>query len=99
MSRNSKNECNTFGRRLETASTPFAIIQIGVISNSKEWWKKMYLPLKNLFNIGNHQKDQCLLLFNKPILLVVLTITMDIKGTGGHKFGVGSEARDFSLLS
>ena len=99
MKLNKDSNYNIFGRRLETASTPFAIIQIGVISNSKEWWKKMHLPLKILFNIGNHQKDQCLLLFIKPILLVVLTITMDIKGTGGHKFGVESEARDFSLLS
>ena len=28
LSRKSKNECDTFRRRLETASTPFAIIQV-----------------------------------------------------------------------
>ena len=44
---------------VETASTPLAITQVDLCSNSKEWWKKMDLTLHFL----KYQKDLCLLLF------------------------------------
>jgi hypothetical protein len=55
----------------KTPSTPFAIIEVGC--NDSDWWKKLDQSIKYVSNMGSHQRDTRLR-FEKPLLLVVLTI-------------------------
>ena len=60
------------GQDSDTESTP--LVMMGVGHNHKDWWKKMDQSIKCFEQIGKHQTNSCLRVFDKPLLLVVLTI-------------------------
>ena len=60
------------GQDSDTVSTPLAMMGVG--HNHKDWWKKMDQSIKCFEQIGKHQTNSCLRVFDKPLLLVVLTI-------------------------
>jgi hypothetical protein len=55
----------------ETASTPFAIIEVG--RHDEEWWIRLDQNMKYLANMGKHRPDRRLR-FTKPLIFGVLTI-------------------------